>query len=267
MFVPSLASSLLFWISAALVTRSESSLRGAQRPEQPPVWRDCLGKVKHTTQDSPGVMEEHPELTVLQEGDADFLGAFEGISIGEQANNETAFVFGDNGCDDPDLGGIRNWEVVRVEQPLKLYAVKGANAEGQADVTDPWFADAAAIDRSFVSYSNDAVAICWDWTFWVECTVNPQVTLIVGQGGPRDTLKTFSKTSLPCDMAPTYASCDFQGDNLNSTACPIVQRQECEPALLQYIIKPAAWKMSCNVCKRNTALLKNSSGCVPVVVR
>jgi len=217
---------------------SETSLRGTDRRLDD--WQYCLNSVPHTTEDSPGVMEEHTEFKVLHAGEPSYDKAFWNVSA------DSVDAFGDQGCRVDDLGGMKNWEIVEVVKPLKLYGAKYAE-----QYEDYWFADDASIDQSLVGYSNNAMLTCWSFTKWMECTVKAGITLIVGEGASRDTCKTGS-----CDFSP---QCDFEGcSNLNTTECPIFQHQKPPAKILQYIIKPAAWKMECHVCDLHAPNLKES---------
>lgn len=159
---------------------SKPSLRGGD----PGDWQYCLHSVPHTTVDSPGVMEEHAEFKVLQPGEYPYDKAFWNVSV------DPADMFGDKGCREPDLGGMKNWEIVEVVKPLKLYGAKFLDS-----YDDYWFADDLAINQSLIGYSNNGMLTCWDFTKWMECTVKPGIALIAGEGASRDTCKTMQGVS------------------------------------------------------------------------
>lgn len=220
---------------------SKPSLRGGD----PGDWQYCLHSVPHTTVDSPGVMEEHAEFKVLQPGEYPYDKAFWNVSV------DPADMFGDKGCREPDLGGMKNWEIVEVVKPLKLYGAKFLDS-----YDDYWFADDLAINQSLIGYSNNGMLTCWDFTKWMECTVKPGIALIAGEGASRDTCKTM-QGGFPCNYLPD--KCDFDNcSNMGTEECPIVQHQKPPAKILQYIVKPAAWKMECHVCDLYAPNLKES---------
>jgi len=203
--------------------------------------------VPHTTDDSPGVIEKHHELKVLHPGEKNYGRAFWNVS------EDHAKLFGDNGCREADLGGLKNWEIVEVVKPLKLY---GARPEGGYDGVSNWFTDGLAINQSFVDYSNKGIMTCWNFTKWVECTVKPGITLMTGEGAPRDTCKTTAESSA-CNYLQDkchYTNCS----NMGTDGCPIAQHQIPTANILQYIVQPAAWKMECHVCDLYAPNLKES---------
>jgi hypothetical protein len=212
-----------------------------------------MDKVPRTSSVNPEVFNGKP-LRLLDADDPRFLSAFQGVGLS---------LFGDNGCFQADLGGIKDWDVVEATEDIKLYEQRGkGNPIKVAGIeleltggTEQWFADGSSLSMNELQYSNHGAAICWNLPSWQTCTVKKGAVMIVGIGGNRNTCLTGTCSFPGC----TWPSTNCQ-ETYNSSECGIDLEQVPYPNVLQYILnEDLANFLICTQCSLNATRLGDST--------